>query len=340
VKKKTRVGVLGATGFTGEKLVDILIKHPNVEVCYLASRTEKPVYYSDLFACFSNKTNLKCEPLSIEKSLKKCDFLFLSLPHTVSMKFVPYLLKAKKKVVDLSADYRLQDSEEYKKYYRALHEDKKNLKKAVYGLPELYKVAIGKAQLVANPGCYPTSMILPLFPLLKEGLIELKVVIDSKSSITGAGKKAIIDYHYINVSNNIWAYKPFTHQHVPEAVNILKAKTQKEVDISFTPHVVGIDAGIYSTIYVWFKKKVKSSQLFDLYQKHYRNCPFVRIKNNLPKLKEVVGSNYCDIGFELNENGKQAVVVSCIDNLIKGAAGQAVENMNIMLGCDQTTGLQ
>jgi len=340
MNQKLKVGILGATGFTGEMLTEILVKHPNVEVCYLASRIAKPVAYSDLFPRFNKKTNLKCESLNIERSLKKCDFLFLSLPHTVSMKFVPDLIKANKKVVDLSADYRVQDLKVYKKYYHVAHEDKQNLKNAVYGLPELYKSAISKAQLVANPGCYPTSIILPLFPLLKEGLIKLEIVIDSKSSITGAGKKAIIDYHYTNISNNIWAYKPFTHQHVPEVVSILKTKTGEKVDVSFTPHVVGVDAGIYSTIYVWFKKKMDDSQLSAIYQKYYRNCPFVRVKDDFPKLSEVVGSNYCDIGLKLNETGKQAVVVSCIDNLVKGAAGQAVENMNIMMGYNQTEGLQ
>ncbi len=339
MSKKVRVGVLGATGFTGEKLVELLIRHPGVELVYLTSRTPVPVPYAELFPRFSRIVDLKCEQLNIEKAIKQCDLLFLSLPHTVSMKSVPYLLKAGKKVVDLSADYRFKDAETYKKYYHVTHHDKANLKQAVYGLTELYRPQIKQANLVANPGCYPTAVILGLFPLLKEGLIETKVVVDAKSAISGAGRKAVIEHHYANVSNNLWAYKPFIHQHAPEVLSVVKDKITKSIKVSFTPHVVGVDAGIYATIYVWFKQKVKAGQLGRIYHRHYHNCPFLRIKENLPKLKEVVGTNFCDIGFARDESGKEAVIVACIDNLVKGAAGQAVQNMNLMLGQEETTGL-
>ena len=334
-----KVAVLGATGFTGEKLVDILISHPKVEVTYLASRTPKPVLYSELFPGFSGKTKLKCEPLDIKKASSVSDMLFLSLPHTVSMEFVPYLLGKKKKIVDLSADYRLKDPKVYKKYYHKDHKDKINLKKAVYGLAELYEADIAKADLVANAGCYPTSVILGLYPLVKDNLIDGPVFVDSKSSITGAGRKAVIDYHYSNISDNIWAYKPFVHQHTPEILAVLGESTKKSLELSFTPHVVGVGAGIYSTIHFSLTKKVSYSDLKSTYKKYYKNSPFVRIKDTLPKLKEVTGSNFCDIGFAVSEDGKKAIVVSSIDNLIKGAAGSAVQNMNIMASWDQTLGL-
>lgn len=336
---KVKVAVLGATGFTGEKLVELLLNHPQVEITYLASRTLKPVAYSSLFPRFMKKTELLCEPLDVKKASRVSDILFLSLPHTVSMEVAPYLLKEKKKVIDLSADYRLKDTLAYKKYYKTPHKDKVNLKKAVYGLAELYQAQIAKADLIANAGCYPTSVILGLYPLVKENLAEGVIFVDSKSSITGAGRKAVIDYHYSNISGNVWAYKPFIHQHTPEILAILEEKTKKELKLSFVPHVVGVEAGIYSTIHLCLKKKLDSGSLKNIYLKYYKNCPFVRIKDNLPTLKEVVGTNFCDIGFSLSSEGKRAVIASSIDNLIKGAAGNAIQNMNIMVGLNQTLGL-
>jgi len=336
--KQAKVAVLGATGFTGEKLVEILLSHPNVEIVYLSSRTEIPVPYSKLFPRFTGKTNLNCEPIDVKKATEKADILFLSLPHTISMDFAPGVLAQGKKVIDLSADYRL-DADIYEKYYKMSHKDTANLKKAAYGMPELFKKKIEKASLIANPGCYPTSVILALYPLLKEGIIENKIISDSKSAITGAGRKAVIEYHYSNISNNIWAYKPFVHQHVPEMVEILKAATSASIDLLFTPQVIGVEAGIYSTIYVTFKKVASEEQISAVYAKYYKNCPFVRRMSSLPKLKDVVGTNFCDIGFALDEKKRNAVIASAIDNLIKGAAGQAVQNMNVMLGLDETTGL-
>jgi N-acetyl-gamma-glutamyl-phosphate reductase len=336
--KQAKVAVLGATGFTGEKLVEILLSHPNVEIVYLSSRTEVPVPYAKLFPRFKGKTTLNCEPLDVKKATGLADILFLSLPHTVSMDFAPGILKAGKKVIDLSADYRLNASL-YEKYYKMTHKDVDNLKKAAYGSPELFKTKIEKAALVANPGCYPTSVILALYPLLKEGILESKIIVDSKSAITGAGRKAVIDYHYSNISNNIWAYKPFVHQHVPEMVEILKAATTVAMDLIFTPQVIGVEAGIYSTIYVSFKKATSEEKISEIYKKYYKNCPFVRLMPALPKLKDVVGANFCDIGFAIDEKKKNAVIASAIDNLIKGAAGQAVQNMNLMLGLNETTGL-
>ncbi|MBP7088851.1 MAG: N-acetyl-gamma-glutamyl-phosphate reductase [Candidatus Omnitrophica bacterium] len=336
---KVKVAVLGATGFTGEKLVELLLNHPKVELTYLASRTPKPVPYSSLFARFAKKTELQCEPLDTKKASQVSDILFLSLPHTVSMEVAPYLLKANKKVIDLSADYRLKDTLVYKEYYKMPHKDEANLKKAVYGLAELYEAQIAKADLIANAGCYPTSVILGLYPLAKENLIEGAVFVDSKSSITGAGRKAVIDYHYSNISGNIWAYKPFVHQHTPEILAVLEEKTKQELKLSFVPHVVGVEAGIYSTMHLGLKKKLSNDNLKDIYLKYYKDCPFVRIKDNLPALKEVVGTNFCDIGFSLDSQGKIAVIASSIDNLIKGAAGNAIQNMNIMVGLDQKLGL-
>ncbi|MFH1519209.1 MAG: N-acetyl-gamma-glutamyl-phosphate reductase [Candidatus Omnitrophota bacterium] len=334
-----RVAVLGATGFSGEKLVEILLGHRQAEITYLASGTAKALAYTSLFPHFKGKIKLNCEPLDLEKGLNKSDFFFLSLPHTVSMEFVPGLLSAGKRVIDLSADYRLKDTSLYQKYYNLAHKDKSNLKRAVYGLAEIYKAKIAKSNLVANPGCYPTSIILALFPLLKEGLIKDKVIIDSKSAISGAGRKTALKYQNMDIPNNFWAYKPFEHQHTPEIFSILSQATGKDINFCFLPHVAGMKAGIYSTIYLNFSRKLTKKQIAAVYQKYYRDCPFMRINQDLPKLKDVVGTNFCDIGFVLDSQGKAGVVISCIDNLIKGAAGSAVQNMNIMMGWDESTGL-
>jgi len=336
---KVKVAILGATGFTGEKLVEILLKHSKAQAVYLASRILESAPYAQIFTHFSGKTNLNCEPLDIEKAAQISDILFLSLPHTVSMEFAPYLLKKGKKVIDLSADYRLKDTVVYEKYYKVSHKDKVNLKKAVYGMPEIYKKEVKKARLIANPGCYPTSIILALYPLLKQGFIEGKIIADSKSAITGAGRNAITKYPYTDISDNLWVYKAFKHQHVPEVESILKSASNKAVKLLFVPQVIEAKAGIYSTIYVSFKNKVTEEKIRNTYEKYYKNCPFVRLKEDFPKLKETAGTNFCDIGFALTEDGKAAVIASSIDNLIKGAAGCAVQNMNIMCGFEETLGL-
>ncbi len=334
-----KVAVLGATGFTGEKLVELLIGHPYVELTYLTSRTPVPVPYSDIFPKFKSRIKLKCEKLDISKALEKADFFFLALPHSVSMEIAPLLLKKGKKIVDLSADYRLKDRSVYRKFYKKTHKDKKNLEIAVYGLPEFFKDKIRTASLVANPGCYPISIVLVLGPLLKEGLIKNDIVVDSKSSITGAGRKALIDYHYSNVAGNLWAYKAFSHQHLPEIIEVLKNVSGICPKINFVPHVVGLENGIYSTAYVSFKKAVNTAKLSKVYARYYGSTPFVRLLDRFPKLKDVVGTNFCDIGFSVDIKEKKAVLVSCIDNLIKGAAGGAVQNMNIMSGFEEADGL-
>lgn len=336
---KIKAAILGATGFTGEKIVQLLLKHPDVEIVYLSSRTSEPVSYSEMFPRFQNKINLKCEPIDAEKASKLADVLFLSLPHTISMQSAPLILKNNKKVIDLSADYRFKDTAVYEKYFKTAHSDKNNLADAVYGLCEINRQQIANAKLIANPGCYPTSILLPVYPLLKEKLITDHIIVDSKSSITGAGRKAIIDYHYSNISNNIWAYKPFIHQHIPEVIAVLQEKTANTVNLHFTPQVIGVEAGIYSTIYLTFNRQVTEEEIKTIYSKYYKNCPFVRFPKNLPKLKDVVETNFCDIGFALDETKKFAVIASSIDNLIKGAAGQAVQNMNIMFGLEETKGL-
>lgn len=333
------IAVLGATGFTGELLVEFLLRHPKVKLTYLASRTTTAIPYALMFPKFNKRTSLDCEPLDAQLAVKRADAVFLALPHTASMDFVPVLLKHNKKVIDLSADYRISDLSVYEKYYKLAHKDKENVAKAVYGMSEIYHKQIAKANLVANPGCYPTSIILGLYPLMKEKLIEPKVIADSKSSISGAGKKATEEHQFMNVTNNMWAYKPFVHQHVPEMTQVLMSSTGADLNLTFTPHVIAVESGIFSTIYVQFKKKVTDQQIRAVYQKYYKTAPFVRIKENIPQLRDVTKTNFCDISIAVDSSGKQGIIFSCIDNLIKGAAGSAVQNLNIMYGWDETLGL-
>jgi N-acetyl-gamma-glutamyl-phosphate reductase len=339
VKKITKVGILGATGFTGEKLAELLFNHPLAEITYLSAKIDEALSYSKLFPKFKGKIDLVCQPPDIKKATKSADVFFLALPHTVSMQVAPPLLREGKKVIDLSADYRLKDTTLYKKYYKVNHKDKKNLKIVTYGLVEFFRDQIKKSRLIANPGCYAISIILPLIPLLRENLIEKSIIVDAKSSITGAGRKPSLEYHYTNISSNIWAYRPFIHQHLPEIVGTLRSISGRKVELNFVPHIVGVEGGIYSTIYLDFKKRLSKQKLFKVYSRYYKRAPFVRIRKSLPRLKEVVGTNFCDIGFCLDSRGKRAVVCSCIDNLIKGAAGNAIQNMNVMCGFKETEGL-
>jgi len=335
--KNIKVAVLGATGFTGEKLVEILINHPKVKVSYLSAVVEKTARFSSIFPYFKGKIDLVCGNLNLKKAAE-ADLIFLSLPHRVSFLYAPNFLEKGKIVIDLSADYRLKDSNIYKAYYGVNHKDKKNLKQAVYGLPEFFKSEIKKAKLIANPGCYPTVSILSLAPLLKENIIAKEdIIIDAKSGITGAGRKAALDYHYAHLSQNLKAYKVFGHQHLPEINQILGAITKNEIDLQFSPHLVPIERGILITVYAKLKKKISAKAIQSVYKKYYKNTPFVRVFDCLPCLKDVVGTNYCDIGFAIS--GKKIVIVGCIDNLIKGASGQAVQNMNIILGWDEALGL-
>jgi N-acetyl-gamma-glutamyl-phosphate reductase len=333
----TKVAIIGASGFTGEELAKILLSHPKVEITYISAIVEKELKFNELFPRFKNRVDLVCKNLNQEEAAQAADIFFLALPHRVSYTIAPFFLKKKKLVIDLSADYRLKDLKVYEKFYKAKHADVTNLQTAAYGLPEFYRDKIKKAKLIANPGCYPTVSILSIAPLLREGLLE-NIIIDAKSSITGAGRKPSLEYHYAHLSGNLFAYKPFGHQHLPEINQILSEISQRKTEVHFTPHVVPTERGILATIYADLTLDITVEKLNTIYEKCYKNEPFVRtFKQNLPQLKDVVSTNFCDIGFQVE--GRKIVIVGVIDNLIKGAAGQAVQNMNIMLGFDETLGL-
>ncbi|HTL70868.1 MAG TPA: N-acetyl-gamma-glutamyl-phosphate reductase [Candidatus Eisenbacteria bacterium] len=340
--KKLKVAVVGATGYTGEELVRLLVKHPGAEIVYVSGKEDRDVKIHEIFPYLRNSLTLDCRAFSAEEAIEKCDFAFLSLPHTVSMQVAPLFLKAKKKVVDVSADYRLRDEKVYEKFYKVSHKDTANLRHAVYGLPEVNREKIRSATLVANPGCYPTGSILGALPGLRRGFFDAStIVIDAKSGVTGAGRKADKSLNFSEVNESFKAYKLFEHQHVPEIDQELGRAARQDLSVVFVPHLLPVNRGILSTIYVKLKKKADTASLTAAYQKFYEGEPFVNVyaSGRLPELKSVAMTNFCDIGLRVNEEKKLAVIVAAIDNLGKGAAGQAVQNMNLMCGFDETAGL-
>jgi len=336
------IGIIGATGYAGEELIDLLLKHPNVKISYLAAKIEKPEEISNIFPKFKNRIDLVCGEPQLSEIISKCDLVFLALPHTQSMQMVAPLLKAGKIVVDLSADYRLKDFAVYEKFYKTSHTDKLNLKKAVYGLPELYREDIKKASLIANPGCYPTAAILGIIPALVSGLVdEQNIFIDAKSGVSGAGRRAIADLMFTEVNGNFKAYKVNTHQHMPEIDQELSRVSKKAINSNFVPHLLPINRGILETIYLKLKKSATTGDILEVYKRFYKTEPFVRILDEgmNPQIKDVVYTNFCDIGINVDTDKKVLIVISAIDNLQKGASGQALQNMNIMRGFPETQGL-
>jgi N-acetyl-gamma-glutamyl-phosphate reductase len=340
--QRLKVAVVGATGYTGEELVRLLVRHPQVEITYVSGKEDRSVKIQEIFPYLQNKLDLECRAFSVEEACKKSDFIFLSLPHTVSMQAAPLFLKAGKKVVDISADYRLKDLKIYEKFYKTPHADPSHLKEAVYGLPEINREKIKSARLVANPGCYPTGGILAALPGLKEDYFDPQSIqIDAKSGVTGAGRKADKATAFSEVNESFKAYKLFEHQHVPEIDQELSAALGKTVSVIFVPHLLPLNRGILSTVYVKLNKKTTTEGLLDVYRKFYAGEPFVKVyeKGALPELKNVVNTNFCDIGLRVHEEKSLCVIVAVIDNLDKGAAGQAVQNMNLMCGFKETEGL-
>ncbi len=338
-------GIIGATGYTGEELISILLRHPQVRIVYLAAKIEKPVSIARIFPGFKNRIELICQPLDIDSAVSKCNLLFLALPHTVSMRIAPRFLKANKRVIDLSADYRLINVKIYEKFYKAKHADAGNLKNAVYGLPEIYRARIKKARLVANPGCYPTAAILSLAPLIAcEDIKEDKtIIIDAKTGVTGAGRRAALEYNFSEINEDAYAYKINIHQHIPEINQYLSKLTRRAIKVTFVPHLIPVDRGILETIYVKYdeKSKIKSEELIELYKRFYKKESFVRIKQEgeIIRLKDVVNTNFCDIAIKVFPKQNLIIIISAIDNLGKGAAGQAVQNMNIMYDFPERTAL-
>jgi len=335
------VGIAGATGYTGVELVKLISNHPETQLCAVTSNSYKGSPLTDIFPSMRGFDSLVCQALDIQTLAGKIDVMFLALPHKVSMKYVPALLDHNIKVVDLSADYRFADAAAYESAYQE-HTSKHLLKESVYGLSEIYRDQIKASRLVGNPGCYPTSILLPLLPLLKEGLIHPDDIIsDSKSGVSGAGRSVSLSTHFCEVNESFTAYKVGSHRHTPEINEILSLHARQKIAITFVPHLLPLTRGMLSTIYVQAQDSVTEDKIRKTLTACYGNEPFVRIldKNIYPAISYVRGTNCCDIGFHFDKKTKKIIMVSAIDNLLKGAAGQAIQNMNIMFGLDEKTGL-
>jgi len=336
------VGIIGASGYTGAELARILCNHPDVRITAATSRQHAGRPLSEVFPSLRQKVDIVCENLSVTELCEKADFFFTAVPHKTAMDLVPDLLAAGKKVVDLSADFRLRDVATYEEWYQP-HSSSQLLAEAVYGLPELYRQDIATSRLVANPGCYPTSIILGLAPLLKAGAIEVQSIIaDSKSGTSGAGRSAQIGSLFCEVHDGFRPYKVGrAHRHTPEIEQELSVLAGANVHISFTPHLLPLSRGILSTIYASLVPGFDRQKIDALYHDHYQNEPFVRVlqEDTFPATQYVRGSNFCDISYKIDHTTNRIIVMSAIDNIVKGASGQAVQNMNVMQGFAETTGL-
>ncbi|HHX73417.1 MAG TPA: N-acetyl-gamma-glutamyl-phosphate reductase [Firmicutes bacterium] len=336
-----KAAIVGATGYTGRELVALLSRHPGVRPFYLTSDSYAGKSFAEIYPQFRGSCELTLEKLDV-KEAGTCDIIFAALPHGTSLEIVPHLLATGKKVVDLSGDFRLKEAALYPLWYGYEHKQSALLAESVYGLPEHNREAVRRADLVANPGCYPTSVQLPLIPLLQADLVEAEdIIIDAKSGVSGAGRTPKQPYHFPECAENFKAYKVTGHQHTPEIEQGLAAAAGRQVTLLFTPHLVPMIRGILSTMYLRLKPGVKEEDIAALYRKVYADEPFIRLlpAPSLPETKDVSGTNFCDIAFRADRRTGRLIVISAIDNLVKGAAGQAVQNMNIMLGLPETAGL-
>ncbi len=338
------VGIIGVTGYAGQELLKILLRHPAVSVKYLASRQlEKPCPVGDLLPSFRNRTPLRVHPFQLSEALRSCELFFLALPHGVAMGLVPQILKKKNsRVIDLSGDFRLKSASRFSQAYHLKHSAPALLRKSVYGLSEWQRKNIQNSRLVANPGCYPTATLLGLAPLAKAGLLKSDgLIVDAKSGVTGAGRSAKEDLMFSEVNEDLRAYRVNAHQHMPEMEQQLSQLAGRSIRMLFVPHLVPINRGLYATIYAPLTRRTTDRQLRALYQKQYGKEPLIRLLpgNRWPQIKSVAGTNLCEIGLQADPQEQRAIIICAIDNLGKGAAGQAVQNMNQMYGLEETRGL-
>ena len=333
------VGIVGGSGYTGVELLRILAMHPNAEITVVTSRSEAGNKVASVYPSLSANIDLLFSQPDVA-ALKECDCVFFAAPNGTAMQMVPELIKAGVKVIDLAADFRIKDSAVWEQWYKQPHACPDILQTAVYGLPELHREEIKQAQLIANPGCYPTAVILGFLPLIEAGLSQdAQLIADTKSGVSGAGRAANVPTLFSEAGENFKAYNVNAHRHWPEIKQVLEGVASKNVNFVFTPHLVPMVRGIFASLYV---TKVKSvDKLAALYRQRYKDEPFVQVleDNALPETKHVRASNQCMLSISCPYDGDTAVVLSVIDNLVKGAAGQAVQNMNLMFALEETTAL-
>jgi N-acetyl-gamma-glutamyl-phosphate reductase len=329
-----KVGIINVTGYTGVELARLLYQHPQVE---LASVTGRSAAGQKLGTVFPHLADIE---LTIEAELGKVELVFSAMPHKESAKEIMPLISKGIKVIDISADFRLKDASEYERWYGFTHPAPQLLGEAVYGLPELYRTKIASAKLIANPGCYPTGAILALAPAVKAKLIAPDIIIDSKSGVSGAGRTLTMPTHFSEANEDTSAYALEGHRHLPEVTQELKLLWSQPLSVTFVPHLVPMTRGILTTCYAPLASAKKEKQLKELYRDFYKDEPFVRVTSSPPHTKHTSGTNLCLVYPTIDQRTDRLIVISCIDNLIKGAVGQAIQNMNLVLGLAETTGLE
>jgi N-acetyl-gamma-glutamyl-phosphate reductase len=338
-----RVAIVAPTGYTGFYLIQLLLRHPLAKLTYLASAREELPNIAAEFPQLRGRCDMVCRPIDPKAMAREADVVFTCLPHVAAMQHVPALLEAGLKVIDLSADYRLRDADLYAKTYKHEHTDPRNLAAAAYGLPEFFARDIGPARLVANPGCYPTAAALAIAPLLARSLVKpTGIVINAASGVTGAGRQPKPELHFPEVNEGFSPYAPGIHRHGPEIDQTLSRVRGQPTQALFVPHLLPLDRGILETIYLDPQDDdIAQDDLYEAFEQAYDNEPFVRIRTDLPNVKHVRDTNFCDLSVRLVDSGggRKIIVFSAIDNMIKGASGQAIQNMNLMFGQEQTTGL-
>lgn len=337
-----KASVLGATGYAGQEIVRILSMHPQVEIAGLGSQSYAGQSYSYVYPHFRNILDKTCKSPQDPEVIADADVVFLALPHGLSSSLAEEILQQGKKVIDLGADFRLNSQKTYQAWYKAEPPSQELLQKAVYGISELNRDRIKVSSLIANPGCYPTSIILGLAPLLREKIIDTQfIIIDSKSGVSGAGRKVALGSHYSEVNEDLKVYGLPRHRHTPEIEQELSLLGEEDIKVSFTPHLIPMTRGMLSTIYTKPKAAIKINEVIKLYQDFYHHEPFIRVlpEGEYPHTKYVLSTNCCDIGLNWDERTGRLIIITVIDNLVKGAAGQAVQNMNMMFGLEEDIGL-
>ncbi len=330
--------VVGASGYSGAELLRILSAREDVRIQSVVAHSAAGKRVDEIYPYFSGIINLTFDALK-SADLSDVDVAFIALPSGEAMKIVPELRQNVSRIIDLGGDFRLQSPQLYEEFYHHRHLASELLGDSVYGLPELNKHLIADAHLVANPGCYPTSAILALLPAIRKGVISPSgIVINSLSGVSGAGRTSTVEMSFSEVNENIRAYKIGTHQHIPEIQSVLEQASAKQVALSFIPHLVPMTRGIYTTIHADLDRVTNASEIIELYQEYYADAPFVRIRKNVPQIKDVTYTNFCDISIAVEHRTNKLILISVIDNLVKGAAGQAVQNMNIMFNIPETHG--
>lgn len=338
-----RIAVIGATGYTGLETVRLLAQHPEMEVTYVTSDSQAGVELTEVYPHMRGIVTQTLQPVDAQAIAHVADVAMVALPSGISTKLVPGLLEAGLRVIDLAGDHRLP-SDLYQQWYGKQPPSDALLQEAVYGLPEFYAEQIAQARLIANPGCYPTATLLSLLPLMQWGMIDAStIVVDAKSGVTGAGKALSLGSHFVEVNENFKAYKVGQHQHIPEVERILTRENPsgEPVVISFTTHLVPMNRGIMATCYAKLTEDISTEELVEKFAAFYKDAPFVRVHSvgSMPQTRDVTASNFCDIGLRVDPRTKRVTVIGVIDNLVKGAAGQAVQNLNLLAGLPQTAGL-